>query len=152
MLADAIELLVAFAEDDYSGRFTRANFQHFVAMENLSEDEMAYVTGDQADEYNKEFEQALALIKRRADWLGVAYPFRVTTDEVRFTPLPFASDHLPYLFLLVCSNGNSVPSLKRALPGHFENLCKEAFKSLFPEWAEILLFSKDSEDRKNVFG
>lgn len=151
-LADAIELLVAFSEDDYNGRFTRANFQHFVTMENLSDDEMTYVTGDEADEYNREFEDALFLIKRRSEWLGAAYPFRVDSDEVAFTPLPATNDHLPYLFLLVCSNGNSVPILKRALPGHFENLCKEAFKSLFPEWAKVLLFSKDSDDRKNFFG
>ena len=152
ILADAIELLVAFAEDDYSGRFTRANFQHFVAMENLADDETTYIAGDEADEYISQFEDALTLIKKRGEWLGAAYPFRVVSDEVAFTPLSGAGDHLPYLFLLVCSNGNSVPLLKKALPGHFENLCKEAFKSLFPEWAMVLLFSKDSEDRKNIFG
>ena len=152
VLADAIELLVAFAEDDYSGRFTRANFQHFVTTENLTDDETTYVAGDEADEYNTQFEDALALIRKRASWLGVSYPFRVVSDEVAFDPPSGASDHLPYLFLLVCSNGNSVPLLKKALPGQFENLCKEAFKSLFPDWAVVLLFSKDSEDRKNIFG
>ena len=121
VLTDAIELLVAFAEGDYSGRFTRANFQHFVTMENLTDDETTYVTGDEADEYNRQFDDALTLIRRRADWLGASYPFRVVSDEVIFNPPPGASDHLPYLFLLVCSNGNSVPLLKKALPGQFEN-------------------------------
>ncbi len=152
MLADAIELPVAFAEDDCNGRFTRATFHHFVAMENLSEDDTTNLTGDQVDEQNVQFEQALDLIKSRADWLGVAYPFSATTDEVTFTPQSADREHLPYLFLLVCSNGNSVPTLKKALPAHFENLCKEAFKSLFPEWADILLFSKNSDDRKKLFG
>ena len=152
VLADAIELLVAFAEDDYSGRFTRANFQHFVTMENLNDDETTYVTGDDADEYNRQFDDAVTLIKRRADWLGAFYPFRSVSDEVIFDAPSGASEHLPYLFLLVCSNGNSVPLLKKALPGQFENLCKEAFRSLFPEWAVVLLFSKDSEDRKSIFG
>ena len=151
-MADAIELFVAFDGDDCNGRFTRADFQHFVAMDTLSEDDLTFLTGDKADERNEQFEQALALIKKRAAWLGLGYPFTAMTDEVNFAPQPTGNTYLPYLFLLVCSNGNYVPSLKKALPTQFENLCKEAFRSLFPEWAEVLLFSQKSEDRKTIFG
>lgn len=152
ILADAIELAVAFAKDDYDGRFTRADFQHLAASESLDDNEMSYLTGDQADERTEQFEQALSLIKSRASWLGVGYPFGVSANEVRFSPPTAIGKCLPYLFLLVCSNGNYVPSLKSALPTQFENLCKEAFRSLFPEWAEVLLFSQKSQDRMTHFG
>ena len=145
ILADAIELLVAFADDDCNGRFTQADFQRYLATENL-------FSGDQADEHNEQFEQALTVIKKRAGWLRTAYPFCAATDEVTFAPQTTISNHLPYLFLLICSNGNYVPSLKESLPEHFEIVCKEAFRSLFPHWAEVLLFSQNSEDRKTVFG
>ena len=152
ILADAVELAVAFAEDDYNGRFTKADFQHLTANESLSDNNMSYLTGDQIDERTEQFEQALTLIGNRASWLGVAYPFSITPDEVRFSPPITIEQCLPYLFLLVCSNSNYAPSLKGALPAQFESLCKEAFRSLFPEWAEVLLFSQKSEDRKNHFG
>ena len=152
ILADAIELAVAFAEADYNGRFMLADFQNLVASESLSDDETSYLTGDQADERTEQFEEALTLIRSRASWLEVAYPFSVSPNEVRFSPPTAIEKCLPYLFLLVCSNGNYVPSLKSALPAQFEILCKEAFRSLFPEWAEILLFSQKSEDRKTLFG
>lgn len=152
ILADTIELAVAFAKDDYHGRFMLADFQHLVASESLSDNEMSYLTGDQADERTEQFEQALVLIRNRASWLGDAYPFNVSTNEVRFSPPTVIGKCLPYLFLLVCSNGNYVPSLKSTLPVQFENLCKEAFRSLFPEWAEVLLFSQKSQDRKTHFG
>ncbi len=152
ILADAIELAVAFAKDDYNGRFTRADFQHLAASESLSDNGKSYLTGDQADERTEQFEQAHTLIRNRASWLGVAYPFSVATDEVLFSPPAAIGECLPYLFLLVCSNGNYVPSLKGSLPAQFESLCKEAFRSLFPESAEVLLFSQKSEDRKAHFG
>ena len=152
LLADAIELVVAFASDEHYGRFTRADFQHFVATENLTDDEESYLTGDQVDERNAQFEQALKLIRNRARWLGLAYPFSVVTDEVQFTPQTPLRRHLPYLFLLVCSNGNHVPSLQNTLATHFEDLCKEALRSLFPGWAEVVSFSQKSDDRKNIFG
>ena len=151
-LADAIELVVAFGEDNGKGRFNRADFQHVVDTENLNDDDDSYLAGDQADERNDQFEQALTLIKNRALWLGSVYPFTVITDEVTFAPQTSTYDYLPYLFLLVCSNGNCVPSLKSALPAQFENLCKEAFRALFPEWADVLLFSQNSQDRKDIFG
>ncbi len=152
ILADAIELAVAFAKDDYNGRFTRADFQNIVTSEILSDDERSYLTGDQADERIEQFEQARDLIGKRASWLGVAYPFKVIANEVEFSPPTAIEKCLPYLFLLVCSNGNCVPSLKSALSDQFEDLCKEAFRSLFPEWARVLLFSQKSKDRKEHFG
>ena len=152
ILADAIELAVAFDYDTCNGRFRRADFQHFVDTENLSDDDLTHLTGDQADERNEQFEQALALITNRALWLGATYPYSVVIDEVRFTPKTTLRRCLPYLFLLVCSNGNYVPSLKDALPFQFEDLCKEALKSLFPDWAEVVSFSQKSEDRKTIFG
>ena len=151
LLADAIELAVAFNEDSF-GRFTRADFQHLVDTENLSDDERSYLTGDQADERNPQFDNAITLIRNRAEWLGPAYPFGVDDNEVQFTPQSTLRRHLPYLFLLVCSNGNSMPTLKSALPDQFEVLCKEAFQALFPDWAEVLSFGQRSEDRKTIFG
>ena len=151
-MADTIELAVALAEDDYNGRFTQANFLYVAASETLGDDDTSYLTGDQADECTEKFEQALTIIRNRASWLGNSYPFSVATDEVRFSPPTDIGKCIPYLFLLVCSNGNYVPTLRRALPEQFESLCKEAFRSLFPEWAEVLLFSQKSEDRKSRFG
>lgn len=152
VLADAIELTVAFSEEDCNGSFTLAHFQRFVASENLSDDDQSYLTGDEADERNEQFEQAVTLIRNRASWLGGAYPFSVESNEVRFSPQPSVSKFLPYLFLLVCSNGNFVPSLRSALPTEFEDLCKEAFRALFPNWAEVVSFSQKSQDRKAIFG
>ena len=111
-----------------------------------------YISGDQADDRNQPFEQALKLIHKRASWLNDAYPFCVVEDEVQFVPSNSRNRYLPYLFLLLCSNRNCVPDLKDRLPDQFENLCKEALRALFPEWASILLFSQKSEDRKRHFG
>ena len=177
-LADAIELAVAFSKEDYNGRFTLGHFQHLVVSENLidddksfppedeaderneqyeqaealSDDDQVLHPGDKADERNRQYEQAVALIKNRASWLGDAYPFSVEDNEVRFSPQSSIDKVLPYLFFLVCSNSNFVPSLKNALPTDFENLCKYAFQALFPDWAEVVLFSQKSEDRKEIFG
>ena len=145
-LADAIELIVAFAEGDYYGRFTRANFQHAVDSENLTDNQPD-------DSLNEQFENALELIHKRASWLGDTYPFVVETDEIRFSPSISVNRCLPYLFLLICSNRGYVPSARNIqLDTLFENLCKEALRALFPDWAEVLLFSQKSEDRRNVFG
>ena len=151
ILADAIELTVAFG-DDYVSPFTRANFQRLVSTENLSDDGEDYLSGDEIDELIGKFEQAISLIRNRALWLGQMYPFSVDAGEVRFTPQAGLRRHLPYLFLLVCSNANYVPTLKREVPDRFEDLCKDALGSLFPDWAEVLSFSQKSEDRKTIFG
>ena len=152
ILADAIELAVAFGDEIYGGQFTKEDFQYFVVTESLSDDDKSPITGDDADERIDQFEQAIKLIENRAQWLGTTYPFSVEAGEVRLTPQPNQRRHLCYLFLLVCSNGNFMPSLKAALPVQFEDLCKEAFRALFPEWAEVYSFSQKSTDRKTVFG
>ena len=152
LLADAVELTLAFDAENFDHRFTRADFQHILATENLNENEESYVAGDQADERNEYFDQALERIAQRSIWLGENYPFRVEHDAARLEMPDDFKCCLPYLLMLVCSNGKSVPSLKSNLPVQFEDLCKEAMRSLFPSWADVLSFSQKSEDRKNIFG
>ena len=152
LLADAIELTVAFDGENVNRHFSRADFQNYLITESLDDDDSSYLAGDDADERHEQFDQALTLIRNRTRWLGPAYPFRVFNNEVRFTPGNKLRHHLPYLFLLVCSNANNVPTLKYTLPDQFEELCKEALRSLFPEWAEVVSFSQKSEDRKTMFG
>ena len=151
-LADAIELLVAFSEEDCNGKFSRAHFLRFVIGESLDPSESTPISGEYVDELNAQFEQSLNLIKDRSTWLGSAYPFVVDSEEITLSPPEGIDQCLPYLFLLVCSNGRFVPSLKSSLPDHFENLCKEAFKALFPDWADVVSFSQKSDDRKTIFG
>ena len=151
-MADAIELALAFGNEDYREGFSRADFQHLLATESLGDDDHSYLAGDEADECNMQFDQALALIDARGSWLDVTYPFGVIGRQVRFIGYPPSPQHLVYLFLLVCSNGNFLPTLKKRLPVPFEDLCKEALRSLFPEWAEVVCFSQHSEDRKKLFG
>lgn len=150
-LADAIELAVAFREAGYYGRFTQADFQSALT-EVLDDDNSSYLPGDQADTRAAVFEEALGLIEKRGDWLKSDYPFTVVDGEVRFAPEPCANLHLPYLFMLACSNKKHIPQLDKKLPTQFENLCKEALKGLFPGWADVWSFSQYSEDRKTIFG
>ncbi len=147
-LADCIELIVAL-DGDYDGRFTRADFIQAVQSEILFEDE--FLQGEQVDDLNAKFEEAKALIKNRAFWLGKTYPFRQDDDEVQFAPQTSKKHYLSYLFLLTCSCHNRmIPVLRHNLRVEFENLCKEAMQALFPDWAEVFLFSQNSEDRKNL--
>ena len=150
-LTDAIELAVAFREADYYGRFTQADFQGALK-EILGDDNASYLPGDQADERTGVFEEALGLIEKRGTWLKNGYPFTVVDGEARFAPEPCANRHLPYLFLLACSNTKHIPQLNKKLRIQFENLCKEALKGLFPDWADVWSFSQYSEDRKTIFG
>ena len=105
--------------------------------------------GEQVDDLNEPFEGAMALIKNRALWFGEIYPFKQDDGGVQFAPSRTSKKHyLSYLFLLACSCHNRIPSLKYSLRVEFENLCKEAMRALFPDWAEVFLFSQNSEDRK----
>ena len=149
-LADCIELVVAFSDDDDAGRFTHADFILAVQSEILSEEEDDFLSGEQIDDLNANFEEAMALIKNRALWLGETYPFRQDDGEVLFAPQTSKKHYLSYLFLLACSCHNRIPSFRPALRVEFENLCKEAMRALFPAWAEVFLFSQNSEDRKNL--
>ena len=141
-LADCIELVVAL-KGDYYGHFTRADFIQVVQSEILLE-------GEQVDDLNKSFEDAMDLIKKRALWLKETYPFRQDQDKVQFAPQTSKKHYLSYLFLLVCSCHNRIPSLRHDLRVEFESLCKEAMRALFPGWAEVFLFSQNSEDRKKL--
>ncbi len=151
-LADAIELLVALDDSQYGERFTRADFQHWVDMENLDVDGRSYLDESQAYEMNATFDEAVGLIEKRALWLADAYPFVVNKDEVQFKIKSTLRNHLIYLFLLICSNRNFVPNIGKGLPVQFEDLCKEALRALFPDWSEVLSFRKNSRDRSTVFG
>ncbi len=146
---DCIELAVAFPDNDHGGRFTRAEFDA-VQREIFSEEEDNFLQGEQVDDLNAKFEEAMDLIKKRALWLGDTYPFRQDGGEVLFAPQTSKKHYLSYLFLLACSCHNQIPSLRHNLRIEFENLCKEAMRALFPDWAEVFLFSQNSEDRKNL--
>ena len=145
-LADCIELVVAFSDDDYGGRFTRADF-NTVQSEIFGEDNN-FLQGEKGDEFNRCFDDAMELIKKRASWLKETYPFSQGSGEVQFAPQTSKKHYLSYLFLLACSCHNRIPSLRYALRVEFESLCKEAMRALFPDWAEVFLFSQNSEDRK----
>lgn len=149
-LTDCIELVVAFSDDDYDGRFTQSDFQEIVHREPLGDDDSSFLQGDQADVFYPQFEDAMALIKRRALWLGEIYPFKEENGEVLFAPQTSKKYYLWYLFLLACSCHNRIPSLKHALRVQFENICKEAMRALFPDWAEVFLFSQNSDDRREL--
>ena len=151
-LADAIELAVAFGGEDHDGRFTGADFQRLMVSESLASDGEGNLSSEEIDERVVYFEQALALVRNRREWLPAMYPFDVVAQEVRFVPEHGSRNHFYYLLLLMCSNGNHIPSLKGGLPLQFEDICKEAFRALFPQWASVLLFSQNSNDRKTVFG
>ena len=150
-LTDCIELVVAFSDDDYYGRFTHADFIDIVQSELLGDDDSSFFQGEEVDDFNELFEDAMALIKRRASWLGEIYPFRQENGEVQFAPQTSKKHYLWYLFLLACSCHNRIPSLRNALRVQFENICKEAMRALFPDWAEVFLFSQNSNDRKKTW-
>ena len=145
-LADCIELTVAL-NNEYDGHFTRAEFDA-VQREIFSEEEDNFLQGEQ---FEDAIEDAMDLIKNRALWLGRIYPFMQDDGEVQFAPQTSEKHYLSYLFLLACSCHNRIiRSLRQTLRVQFENLCKEAMQALFPGWAEIFLFSQNSEDRKSL--
>ncbi len=150
-LADCIELLVAFSDDTHGGHLTKANFINQLQSE-LVNNAVSFSHGDEIDDFNTPFEDAISLIERRASWLGETYPFKCEHDEIYFAPSDSKKHYLSYLFLLACSSHNRIPPLAHNLRIQFENLCKEAMRALFPDWAEVLLFSQNSDDRKQKFG
>ena len=151
-LADAIECSVGFEK----GYFSKADFSHALGSELLDDNLLSFVYGDKIDDRIEKYEQALRHIQERASRFGRdTYPFVVSNDldEVIFDPGNSTDNFVTYLLLLMCSNQKIVQSPPgKPLHVSFENLCKEALKVLFPDWAEVLLFSQYSEDRKNEFG
>ena len=149
-LTDCIELVIAFSDDEYNGRFTGADFMNIVQNDIFGDDKSSFLQGDKVDDLYASFEDAMVLIKQRASWLGETYPFRQEDSEVQFVPPTSEESYLWYLFLLVCSSHNRIPSLQHDLRIRFEDICKEALRALFPDWADIFLFSQNSDDRKHL--
>ena len=56
-LTDCIELVVAFSDDDYYGRFTHADFidivQEIVQIELLEDDDSSFFQGEEVDDFNE---------------------------------------------------------------------------------------------------
>ena len=128
ILADAIELAVAFAKDDYNSRFTRADFQHRGQRNPKRRRDVISHWGPSLTSALSNLNRLTPLSGNRASWLGVAYPFSVSTNESFLTARPAIELCLPYLFLLVTApTCNCVPSLKSALSDQFEDLCKLGF-------------------------
>ena len=150
-LADYIECHVAFS-NEYYGRFTYADFVDIIKDEISSGDDSHLEGNEWIDEYEPNFDNAIDLIKSRIFWLKDVYPFECEGREVRLSIKDGKKNHLSYLFLLACSLHDSFPDLKSSLPVNFEIVCKQAMQALFPDWAEVLLFSKNSKDRREIFG
>ena len=150
--ADCIELLVAFADTDYGGRFTPTNFRDIIVKDILEledEDAIDEKLEEQISTYSRYFDDAKQLIGKRATWLGDNYPFATVRNTVVFSPSS-SRKYLSYLLLLMCSRHTSIPSLDAKLTIDFEYLCKEAMRSLFPDWADVFLFSQFSDDRRQM--
>ena len=150
-LADHIECHVAFS-NEYYGCFNYADFVDIIKDDISSGDDSHLQGNEWIDEYESNFDDAIGLIKSRIFWLKDVYPFECEGREVRLSVKAGTKNHLVYLFLLACSFHDSFPDLKSSLPVDFEIICKQAMQALFPDWAEVLLFSKHSEDRRKIFG
>ena len=149
-LVDYIEFCIAFLGDVYE-RFTYANFVDIIG-DDISSGDDEHSRSENDDEYARHFDDAMRLVRRRADWLPISYPFSCASGEIRLTDQPRKS-HLLYLFLLICSHHHQLACRwTQKLPDQFEIVCKKAMQSLFPDWAEVFLFSKTSKDRKEIFG
>lgn len=150
-LADHIECYVAFS-DESDGCFNYADFVDIIKDDISSGDDSHLQGNEWIDEYESNFDNAISLIKSRVLWLEGLYPFECDGREVRLSIKAGAKNHLSYLFLLACSFHDSFLDLKNSLPVNFEIICKQAMQALFPDWAEVLLFSKHSKDRREIFG
>ena len=151
-LADCIELVVAFSASEYGGRFTRTNFRDVVVKDILDvedDDDAIERIEERIDSYSRYYDDAKELIRRRALWLGDVYPFKLDGNTVFFSPSG-PRKYLAYLLLLMCSCHQRIPGMEKKLPTDFEYLCKEAMRSLFPDWADVFLFSQYSEDRDQM--
>ena len=146
-LTDCIELVVAFSDDVYNGRFTCANF--IGALQDDILDGNTCFQGEEIDRFNSRFEEAVCLIEKRKLWLGEIYPFRHENHEVRFEPQISDKNYLYYLFLLLCSCHTKISRSSIDFPTQFENVCKEVMRVIFPS-ADVFLFSKNSKDRQKL--
>lgn len=148
-LADRVELTAAFFEEEFQGSFTWADFQRGATSEVLDEDLRTYLVGDESDELSEPYANMLDLIDRRASWLGDAYPFARVGDRVHFVPSESqGKTYLSYLMLLVCTYHNEASYSSKELQNGFEDICKLAMKAMFPTFADVFLFSQNSDDRR----
>ena len=108
-----------------------------------------YLQGEETDELNPDFDSAVRLVGRRAHWLESLYPFTVEDNVVKLVD-NITRGHLAYLWLLACARHNQIDSMSDQLANGFEAVSKEAMQQLFPEWAEVFLFSKTSGDRREM--
>lgn len=108
-----------------------------------------YLQGDETDELDPDFDSAVRLVGRRAHWLESLYPFTVEGNVVKLVD-NITKAHLAYLWLLACARHNQIDSLSRDLENGFEVISRAAMQQLFPDWAEVFLFSKNSADRKEM--
>lgn len=154
-IADYIELTLTMDIDHPGYEFTASHFTD-VMQESPSIDEYdsggvpgSFLAGDAMDETRVHFDDAVALIERRRQWLGDLYPFSVENGAVQLQYEPAADKGMPYTFLLACSLHQALhPS--QVLTRQFEQVCKEGLRTLFNESAEVFLFSQFSQDRADL--
>lgn len=152
ILADYIEMTITL-DDDHSGfEFTYAHFVDYLQDVPSSVNYDGFLEGDDMDEAQPYFENAVALIESRRQWLGDLYPFSVQGNDVRLSVHSERSEWTPYVFLLACSHHDLIPRRSPRLETEFEKICAEAMKSLCNEGAEVFLFSRNSADRARLGG
>ena len=154
-LADYIELTLAMDRDHPSDEFTAGHFtavmQESPSVDESDEDGMSggFLAGDAVDETREHFDDAVALIERRRQWLGSLYPFSAEKGTVQLRYEQAVDNGMPYTFLLACSLHNEIDP-GQVLERQFERVCKEGMRTLFNESAEVFLFSQFSQDRAEL--
>lgn len=148
-LADYMELVAALAPNPTNEAFTPSYFIDDIEEElSSSASENSEVRLDVEDLHNK-LESAIDLMKSRQKWLGELYPFEASSEGVLLSQSSIRKTDLPYIYLLVCSHLSTIPKLTRYLREDFENICKEAMRTIFNS-SEVILFSQFSEDRREL--
>lgn len=154
-LADYIEFTLMMDGDHPSDEFTAGHFtavmQESPSVAEYDADEApgSFLAGDAMDETRVHFDDAVALIERRRQWLGGLYPFSVANRAVQLRYGLAADNAMPYTFLLACSLHREIDS-GQGLDRQFERVCKEGMRTLFNESADVFLFSQFSQDRAEL--
>ena len=176
VLADYIEMAISLDTAHAGLEFTYAHFVSYLQDEPFNQvssgfpdgdniDEMrpdfvqddlfdaetsGFLEGDNMDGMQRHFDDAVSLIGRRRQWLGDLYPFMVQGNDVRLSNHSERNVWTPYVFLLACSHHDLIDSKSPSLDVEFEKICKEAMKSLCHDEAVVLLFSRNSADRREL--
>lgn len=154
-LADYIEFTLRMDGDHPSDEFNAGHFTAVmqesppVAEYDADEAPGSFLAGDAMDETREQFDDAVALIERRRQWLGGLYPFSVTNGAVQLRYGQTVDNGMPYIFLLACSLHHEIDS-GQGLDRQFERVCKEGMRTLFNESADVFLFSQFSQDRAEL--